>query len=294
MSFADWLSQTYPQVRVTSGQRDPNSRLGRANPRSWHNVGKAWDTAPIPGVSFDQYRDRVSKDWNVLEARDEVANPSAHATGPHWHMAVGDRKEAKKVAGLGDMIGQTLQPQQIGLAELMGQQIMPGDQPGPQMQDPSIKKPGAFSKDGNGWKILGVIGDALQTAGGGRATYAPMLQEQQLEEKRGQSLLQQIMAKAEQAKAQAQQERADYLWKQQNQGPTGMARDLQTWQGMTPEQRQQYAQMKDVQTPIAVSGPQGTFRVPRGYGQAATTKQLPNGQTAYFVNGDWYDNPEGQ
>lgn len=28
--------------------------------------------------------------------------------------------------------------------------------------------------------------------------------------------------------------------------------------------------------------------------QAPVTKQLPNGQTAYWVNGAWYDNPEGK
>jgi len=40
--------------------------------------------------------------------------------------------------------------------------------------DPRIAKalqPGMFGKGGRGWQILGIIGDALQTAGGGKATY---------------------------------------------------------------------------------------------------------------------------
>jgi hypothetical protein len=48
-------------------------------------------------------------------------------------------------------------------------------QTGP-MKDPAMPpaiKPKAWGKDGKAWKILGIIGDALQTAGGGRATYMP-------------------------------------------------------------------------------------------------------------------------
>ena len=79
--FDEYLQRQFPGVRVTSGRRDPNSALGRANPRSWHNRGMEWDTAPIEGLSYDQYVDRIKKDgWNVLEARDVVKNPSAHAT----------------------------------------------------------------------------------------------------------------------------------------------------------------------------------------------------------------------
>jgi len=44
---------------------------------------------------------------------------------------------------------------------------------------PRVPKPSLFGKDGNGWKVLGILGDALQTAGGGRPTYMPYLQEQQ-------------------------------------------------------------------------------------------------------------------
>lgn len=51
------------------------------------------------------------------------------------------------------------------------QQIMPGDQP---MLNTGVGKVSnsPFRQGGKGWQILGMIGDALQTATGGRATFA--------------------------------------------------------------------------------------------------------------------------
>ena len=61
---------------------------------------------------------------------------------------------------------------------------------------PPAIKPKAFGKGGKAWKILGIIGDALQTAGGGRATYAPAmldLQERVDAERKWQAQLDQQM-----------------------------------------------------------------------------------------------------
>jgi hypothetical protein len=93
--------------RITSTKRDPNSPLGRANPRSYHNVGQAVDVAPIPGLTFDQYVQKMKgAGYQILEARDEVNNPSKHATGPHWHIAYA--KEGDKGA-----LGLTPQQQRV-------------------------------------------------------------------------------------------------------------------------------------------------------------------------------------
>src|SRR3546814_11385170 len=142
MAFSDYLAQTFPGVRITSSKRDPNSTLGRANPKSWHNVGKAWDTAPVKGLSFDEYVDRIKRDgWDVLEALDEVNNPSPHATGPHWHVAVGDRKEpqvnnlASLMSGIYPMANQQQQQQPTGLAELLDQGSLAPSIPGMTQQD---------------------------------------------------------------------------------------------------------------------------------------------------------------
>lgn len=86
-------SQLFPDIRITDTRRDPNSRLGRANPRSWHvRSGAAVDSARIPGMSFNQYVQRYrDAGYNILEAIDEYANPSPHSTGGHWHVVLGRR-----------------------------------------------------------------------------------------------------------------------------------------------------------------------------------------------------------
>lgn len=83
----------FPRANVNQVRRDPGSALGRANPDSWHvRSGGAVDIDPIPGMTFDQYVQGI-KDagYSVIEARDEVNNPSAHSTGPHWHVVIGEK-----------------------------------------------------------------------------------------------------------------------------------------------------------------------------------------------------------
>jgi len=94
---ADIIRSLYPQARLTSGPRDPNSALGRANPHSWHNVvaatnyGRAAeDVAPIQGMTFNDYVNGFkTHGYSVLEARDEAANPLPWTTGPNWHVVLG-------------------------------------------------------------------------------------------------------------------------------------------------------------------------------------------------------------
>ena len=83
--------QLYPGIHVTDWQRDPNSALGRANPGSWHNhTGAAIDARPMKGMSFQEYVNGFrAKGYKIIEAIDEVANPSKHATGKHWHVVLG-------------------------------------------------------------------------------------------------------------------------------------------------------------------------------------------------------------
>lgn len=157
---------------------------------------------------------------------------------------------------------------------------------------PQVPKPGTFDTGGKGWQILGVIGDALQAVGGGQGTYIPSILAERQQEEEGRRRL-------AERQAERQQTLADWLWKQQyerdNPSPTGMENDLAAWLRMTPEQRATYAQMQDVRNPIAVSGPTGTFRVPRTYGQGGGIQtQTIGGKTYYNVNGEWYDNPEGR
>lgn len=85
------ISQLFPNARITSGYRGPGHPLSRANPKSFHaQTAGAVDVAPIPGMTFEQYVSRIrAAGYRIVEARDEVKNPSAHATGPHWHVVIG-------------------------------------------------------------------------------------------------------------------------------------------------------------------------------------------------------------
>lgn len=82
----------FPNARVTSSYRGPEHPLSRQNPRSYHaRTAGAVDIAPIPGVTFDEYVDRIrTAGYRIVEARDEVSNPSRYATGPHWHVVIGN------------------------------------------------------------------------------------------------------------------------------------------------------------------------------------------------------------
>lgn len=88
------MRAVFPNARVTSGYRPPDHPLSRANPRSFHTQTRAAvDIAPLPGMTFDQAAARFRQQGYVVhpDSRDEVANPSSHATGPHWHFVLGAR-----------------------------------------------------------------------------------------------------------------------------------------------------------------------------------------------------------
>lgn len=94
VAFADGtkvISAIFPDARIISGYRGPNHPLSKANPRSYHaTTHGAVDVAPIPGMSFQDFIASIKgAGYRILEARDEVKNPSAHATGPHWHVVIG-------------------------------------------------------------------------------------------------------------------------------------------------------------------------------------------------------------
>ena len=85
------IGSLFPNARITSGYRGPTHRLSRANPRSYHaQTAGAVDVAPIPGVTFEQYLEKIrSAGYRIVEARGEARNPSEYATGPHWHVVIG-------------------------------------------------------------------------------------------------------------------------------------------------------------------------------------------------------------
>lgn len=279
MGFGDFLTQTFPGVRVTSSKRDPNSRLGRANPKSYHNVGMAWDVAPVEGMTFDQFRDRIGQDYDVKEAIDEVKNPSRNATGPHWHVAVGDRKERQPVAnGLAGLMQQPMASQveqpgvmTPGLSALLGQQlqqgVMPGDTPNFPQAIEGLPGLEGGQRGGNGNRLLGAIGDAMQVFGGGQATYAPMMENRRQEEGKVRQAILQRQQAAEQAKAARVQALQDQIflkdYDRNNPGMTNTARMAQE-AGLTPgtPQFQQFVTTV-AQRPIMIGGEAYSYGQPQ-------------------------------
>lgn len=82
----------FPGIEITQQRRDPNSALGKANPKSWHNhSAAAIDVRPIKGMTFAEYVKRYADaGYTILEAKNEVgAGRSKWATGDHWHVVLG-------------------------------------------------------------------------------------------------------------------------------------------------------------------------------------------------------------
>lgn len=85
------IKSLYPQAQITSLRRDPKSKLGRANPDSWHNsTDAAADVKPIKGMTFEQYVNGFkAHGYEIIEAKDEAKHPVKWTTGPNWHVVLG-------------------------------------------------------------------------------------------------------------------------------------------------------------------------------------------------------------
>lgn len=173
------LRNLYPQARVTSTYRSPNSPLGRANPRSYHNIGQAFDVAPIPGVSFGDYVNSLkSNGVPVVEALDEASNPKPWTTGPNWHIAFGASQVApqRKPRTLADIAAPDLNapaPVNVAAAPYAPQTLGDLTQQMPQGAIP--EKQHSKLNFGN---IAGVLGDALMAYGGLKPQFGPMMAQQ--------------------------------------------------------------------------------------------------------------------
>lgn len=87
--------QVYPGIRITSSRRAAGA-AGKAGSRSWHvKSGAAIDSAPISGMTFQQYvQGYRDKGYAIIEAIDETDPATMKrtgATGPHWHVVLGEK-----------------------------------------------------------------------------------------------------------------------------------------------------------------------------------------------------------
>lgn len=80
----------FPGARINSVHRDNN--IGSPNDDHHFSHG-AVDVAPIKGMTFDQFTGKLkSAGYPIIQAIDEVKHPSKGATGPHWHVALGEHE----------------------------------------------------------------------------------------------------------------------------------------------------------------------------------------------------------
>lgn len=104
----------------------------------------------------------------------------------------------------------------------------------PQTLQP-VKKPGAFGNDGWAWKVLGVVGDGLQAAGGGHGTYMPAMldmQQRVADERKWQAqLAQQAALKQQELQASAS-------------APTAEQKNFEYYQNLPQEQRGTFDQYR--------------------------------------------------
>jgi hypothetical protein len=87
------IESLFPDAVITDDNRDPDSDLGRKNPGSYHvGTDGAVDVRPIPGMTFNEFVETLKAEgYNVVEAIDETGKGrSKHATGPHWHVVIGE------------------------------------------------------------------------------------------------------------------------------------------------------------------------------------------------------------
>jgi hypothetical protein len=99
------LESLFPNAKINSGPRPPDHPLSIENPKSAHNTvngGRAFDVAPIPGMTFDEYISRVKKaGFNVIQPIDETtpeAMKKYGSTGKNWHFSYGPTINEKSTA----------------------------------------------------------------------------------------------------------------------------------------------------------------------------------------------------
>jgi hypothetical protein len=273
------LHQQFPGAFVTSGKRDPNSALGRANPRSYHNIGEAFDIRPMQGVGFDQYVSSLKNaGLPVVEALDEAKNPKPWTTGPNWHVAFASQpKEEKKPmltpeqrAAMFTVAIPGEDPQQFNIQKAMAAMVQAQQPPAAPQALPMEQR-----KDVPLWvKILGSLGDAYSKTNGREGSFLPTLQaaNQGVDERNFDR--EKLNAEMEVK----QQELASRL-----QEPPPFIQNLQAWQALDPATKKQYLQYQDATNPITVATPQGTQAVPR------TSTKVIGGKTYYKIGDQWFE-----
>lgn len=137
----------------------------------------------------------------------------------------------------------------IDMGSIRDQAMQEGDGTLPTMP----QKPGLFGKGGKGWDVIGNTADALIQMRGGPAVY----------DDGSKRRLQEAIL---QAQIQQQTHQANRQFDVQNpmpSGPPAIASEVEWFNGLPPEQQQKVVSYLDYKNPVSVSGPAGTFNIPR-------------------------------
>lgn len=97
--------QVHPGINITSHRRKAGD-AGKAGANSWHvKSGAAIDAPPIEGMTFAQYvQGYKDAGYSIIEAVDETDPATMKrtgATGPHWHVVLGEKGRGAGVSSEG-------------------------------------------------------------------------------------------------------------------------------------------------------------------------------------------------
>lgn len=275
----------WPNARITSGYRSPSSRLGRANPRSYHNLGSptdphAYDVAPIPGVSYADYiKGLKGAGIDLLETRDEQAHPLPWTTGPNWHTAFNPQGQSNMLQPRKPKAKPNQAPLQMAEAPMpdmaQGSLAPTDDTLSPLVKDiPKVGKGGIFGSGLNGWDLVGILGDSYLEANGKDGVYLPAKQQHQQDQYDREKWSAILEQKRQEALAPPQQfQNADY------------------YNNLPKPDQQRYLGAQDAMNPIVadIVQPDGSVRrsvIPRG-GMSQAGPQPGAEEDGYiFMGGD--------
>jgi len=152
-----------------------------------------------------------------------------------------------------------------------------------------------FAPGGTGRSIAGYVGDALLSMSGRSPIYTPLMVEQRQQQNM-------LARQASQQNLEYQRQLALRQNEVQNPLPTELQRNYQYLKGVNPTLAESYLKNQSDPVTLGVDPATGqpTFVHKSGApivpanNSNVISKKMPNGDTAYWVNGAWYDNPEGK
>ena len=139
------------------------------------------------------------------------------------------------------------------LTDLLGQSTGETQQPWNTQPQALPQKPGLFGQGGKAWDVIGGTADALIQMRGGKPIY----------DDGSKRRLQEAILQAQIAQQTHQANRQFDVQNPMPAGPPAIASEVEWFNSLPPEQQQKVVSYLDYKNPVSVSGPAGTFNIPR-------------------------------